>query len=116
MKHEQRGVPYGSRDVRHVPEPQDALLWPFSTGQARTIGIEPLLAFQVTEIHNTWVEGVETLGSTVVHGELHLDRPVVITKTVEGHPLVTLTLRRIEEGKAFIQVTAAPSMKAAARQ
>lgn len=108
------GAPYGSRNVRHVPAPEH--LWAFSAGQSRTIGIDPLLAFQVIAIHDTWIEGAETLDTAVVHGELHMDLPVVITKTAQGEPLVTLTLRRIADGLAFIQVRVDPRIPMITRQ
>jgi len=110
------GIPYRSADVSHVPPPDPAAFWPFEEGQTRTIGVatEPgqALAFRVNRIHDTWIEGTETLGSTIVSGELHLDAPVVIVRDPSsGEPQVTLTLRRVADGKAFLQVTAHPGIR-----
>lgn len=112
-----KGIPYGSRDVRHMPARTNTEdWWPFARGQVRTIGLQPLLAFQVMVIHDTWIEGIETLGKQIVGGELHIDLPVVIMKDAEGEPMVTLTLRRISGARAFIQVTANPKLRQGPRQ
>lgn len=103
-----KGIPYGSRDTAHIPQPDPDTFWPFTAGRERTIGIDPVLAFRVDVIHDTWIEGTQTLGLQTVSGELHLDRPVVITRNSNGDPLVTLTLRRISGGIAFIQVSVDP--------
>ncbi len=108
--------PYRSRDTSHVPAPDPDHFWTFSSGQERVIGIKPYLAFRVEAIFDTWIEGLETLGEQKVRGELHLDHPVVITRSASGEPQVTLTLRRITEGFAFLQVTVNPKLGQAPRQ
>ena len=76
------------------------------------LGMDPILWFRVDAIHDTWIEGTEQLGQQQVKGNLHLDHPMIIAKDpVTGEPLVTLTLRRIEPGTAFLQVSTSPSME-----
>ncbi len=91
----------------HVPPPEPSAFWVFMEGVTRTICERPLLTFQVTRVHLKHIDGVETLGAQMVEGNLLMDRPVVVSrdnKTLE--PLITLTLRKIHRGKAYIQVTA----------
>lgn len=103
-------------DTSHVPPPDPDKFWPFAIGQERMIGLEPYLSFRLDAIHETFIEGTETLGEQVVQGRLFIDRPVVISKWTSGEPEVTLTLRRIEDGTAFLQVTANPKLKVGWRQ
>ena len=103
-------IPHGSRDVSHVPKPDPAALWSFAEGQLRVIAVQPHLTFRVTKIHDTWIEGTQELDDITVHGTIDLDYPVVITRSPEGIPQVTLTLRKINNGKAFIQVTVNPNL------
>lgn len=110
-----RRVPYGSRDVRHVPPVNPENLWPFGEGQERLIGVfgggRTLLSFRVDRIGTTWIEGLQVMGEQKIPGELHLDRPVVIARNaITRAPEVTLTLRKIEGGQAFLQVTVDPSI------
>ncbi len=112
-------VPYGSIDVRHVPVPDPENLWPFQAAESRTIGIsgdDTVSVFRVNAIHDTWIQGTQTLGAQTVEGELHLNRPVVIERSAAGETLVTLTLRRIADGKAYIQVTVNPKLRQGRRQ
>src|SRR5437899_6628344 len=101
-------IPYGSVDVGHVPPPDPETFWPFREGETRTLGED--CAFRVAAIHDTWIEGQLTFGSQVVDGALDLDLPVVILRTPLRAPSVTLTLRKIEAGTAYIQVTADPEL------
>ncbi len=116
VKHE-RGTAPAPRDLSHVPAPDPANFWPFTAGQTRTISAErPLLAFRVDKIHADRIEGTEIMNAEVVHGELLLNAPVVIAETPDREPLVTLTLREIRDGQAFLQVTAHPGLKVMPRQ
>jgi hypothetical protein len=109
-------IRYGSLDTRHVQPPDPTSLWPFEAGTVRVIGLEPLLTFQVNAIIENRIEGTQVLGDQAVNGELHLNYPVVICRDPAGLPLVTLTLRRVEYGKAFLQVTASPAIRVGTRQ
>jgi hypothetical protein len=86
------------------------------------IGQEPLLLFRVDGIHESvihedcHVDGTLTLGHQVVDGQLWMDWPVVATRLPTGEPMVTLTLRKIEAGKAFVQVTVSPVLELGTRQ
>lgn len=104
---------YGS----HVPPPDPEYFWPFAAGQRRVISPQaPISAFTVTTIHETHIDGVQQLGDTIVHGTLRLDEPCIIEKSARtGEPLVTLTLRKIDNGIAYLQVTVNPKLKLAPR-
>lgn len=116
VKHE-RGTAPPPHDLSRVPAPDAANFWPFTFGQTRTISAErPLLAFRVDKIHADRIEGTEIMNAEVVHGELLLNAPVVIAETPDREPLVTLTLREIRDGQAFLQVTAHPGLKVMPRQ
>ena len=102
--------------LAHVPPPDPENFWPFAPGQVQTIGVDPDLSFRVDRIHSReidpYIVGTETLGDQVIEGELHMDYPVVISRSgTDRQPLVTLTLRKIEDGKAFIQVTARSDLR-----
>lgn len=103
--------PYRSADVGHVRPPDPANYWEFEAGQTCVIGVQPYLAFRVDSVGCAAIGGTQTLGAQVVSGELHLDMPVVIARDAQGEPQVTLTLRRIDNGRAFIQVSANPKLR-----
>lgn len=112
-----RPVSLAPMDTSHVPPADPANFWPFTPGQTRTIAAErPLLAFRVDKIHADRIEGTVIVNAEVVHGELLLNVPVVIAKTPADEPLVTLTLREVRDGNAFLQVTAHPGLKVMPRQ
>lgn len=113
-----RGKPYQSRDVWHVnPEPDPEDLWEFRVGTVKTIGYSPAVTFEVTEVASVGCTGVVIVGEQRAGGELWLNRPVVVCRKPDsGAPMVTLTLRRVDEGVAFIQVSASPEISQEARQ
>lgn len=94
----------------HVnPNPDPADLWPFAVEQERIISYDPFLSFRVTRIGEFRIHGIQTLGEVTVRGSLPLNHPCVIVRAAEtGEPMVTLTLRKIEDGKAYLQVTGNP--------
>lgn len=49
-----------------------------------------------------------------IPGDLDLNHSVVALRMPDGQPSLTLTLRKIEGDRAFIQVSAHPSMRTAA--
>lgn len=92
----------------HVPPPDPAVFWPFTAGQTRIIMDEPILSFTVTAIHDDYIEGIEVLGDRDVTGRLHMDRSCVMARDGKNEALVTLTLRKIEDHTAYLQVTCNP--------
>jgi len=114
------GKPYGSRNVGHVPPPDPATWWDFQPGQSRTILVQPFVAFRVDLITpdppGPVVEGelhiINNKGEKRIKGELWLDRPVVCLRVCgTGEPMITLTLRNIVGGKAYLQVSGHPRCK-----
>lgn len=97
----------------HVPPPDPESFWPFIAGQRRVISPRmPISAFTVKAIYEAHIEGVQQLGDTHINGILHLDQPCIIEKDARtGEPLVTLTLRKIEDNRAYIQVTVNPNLQ-----
>lgn len=75
--------------------------------------------FRVLAIGDTFVAGelwVRGLTETPVKGNLDLNMPVVMLRLPNNEPGLTLTLRKIEAGRAFMQVTAHPSIKQKPRE
>lgn len=98
-----------------ITEPDPENYWTFLVGQTRMIGLKPKLLFRLDSIHDTWIVGTETMGGAKIGGELHLNHSVVLMKTAAGEPTVTLTLRRIANDTAYIQVSLAPGATHVAR-
>lgn len=109
---------YGSIDVSHVPPPNPDNFWSFAVGRPRVIGVRPLLTFRVDALFADHVDGTQVLGSQVVAGELWLDMPVVITRSRDGSPQVTLVLREVDETAclARVQVLAVQGMRQMSQQ
>ncbi len=125
----------------HVPPPDPEFFWSFEPGQSHTFGINPDLGFRVDAIFPSRrtalseipgsalndgctemrtiakIQGTQFMDDREIKGELLMDCPVVICRSGnDGEPLVTLTLRKIEDGKAFLQVTARMDLRRGTRQ
>lgn len=110
-------IPKGSLDISHVPPPDPANFWTFRAGQTHTLEDSLPLSFRVDELHDTWVKGTMLLGGRAIERELHLDWPVVLTRDARTlEPDVTLTLRRLEDNTAYLQITGGPRLKQVSRQ
>jgi hypothetical protein len=100
-----------------VPAPKPENLWVFRSGQSRTIAAEPLIVFRVDQIFTDRVTGTQMLDTASISGTLYPDVPAVVIKDkVTDIPVIALTLRRIESGIAYIQVTALNSVERRYRQ
>lgn len=101
-----------------VPPPDPAYFWDFTVGQTRVLG------YPQGRVHSLRLDAIEgdtiavtmTLGTASRRGTLYMDRSEYIVRDHTGEAMVTATLRRIESGKAYLQMTAHPRMQIVARQ
>jgi hypothetical protein len=99
-------------------DPAQEYLHAFAVGEAMTLGYDELgkiyCRLRVNFIGDKflwadfWVRG---LTETPLKRELELGVPTVVLRRMNNEPSLTLTLRKIENGRAFIQVTAHPSIR-----
>lgn len=84
----------------------DRDLTAFEPGKIVTLcASDPILSFRVDRIETLMVWGTQWLGLHEVRGVLMMDHPVCILRKPDGTDLLALTLRRVSEGRAFIQVS-----------
>jgi hypothetical protein len=104
-------------------EPDAAYLHSFAPNEAMTLGYDEegniYCRLRVNAIRDKFVSidfWVKGLTETPLKGELELGRPTVMLRRMNNEPSLTLTLRKIEDGRAFVQVTAHPSIPQRARE
>jgi hypothetical protein len=99
-----------SFDIAHVPPPDPENYWWFDHGQKRLVGTDnialQLIAIDLTRrraMFNLWINGKP------IRDYLNLDAPCVAIR-VQGtyEPMLTVTLRAVEENRVALQVTANP--------
>ena len=105
-----------SIDVSHVPPPDPATYWEFRLGRVLLLCEKPHISLRVTHVERdragmTMEHEIYSGGRDHVHDFLNLDKPCVAISLLDGQPAITLTLRKTEYGKAWIQVTAHPDLK-----
>lgn len=97
-----------------LPQPDPENFWAFQPGQTRLVAHTPdsLLSCRLDSINDKGAAtGTITLGGKCIQGEFFLDLPVSVARDLNGVTMVTMTLRRIDHGTAYFQVTAHPEMK-----
>lgn len=105
---EKARVPHGSPNVSHVPPPDPAYFWPFTEGQTRSVAVfrNAAASLRLDKLGDGWADFTMILTpGREIPDNLWLDRPVVMLKNPAGEPMITVTLRAIEGGKAYLQMT-----------
>jgi hypothetical protein len=100
------------RDTSHVLPPDPANFWEFTPGRPQLICAGPQIV--TMELRNAWVSRALfslTLNGVEVTVTLGLDQPWVGVDLANGEPGITFTLRKVEEPKAFLQVSRNPRLR-----
>lgn len=105
-----------SQDVAHVPAPDPAKLWDFRPGDNFLVLLGSVkVSLMLQELGQRRAKFMMTVerreGTKELRDWLNLNAPCVALKLPTGEPVVTLTLRAISNGTAFVQVTAHPSFE-----
>lgn len=96
--------------------------WLFDVGQTRTIAAEPVVAFSLLAIFDNEVYGLVEIQNqgespTSKRGCLIMNVPKILVRSRDNfEPKITATLRKIDSGKAYLQISVAPSIRQMRRQ
>lgn len=107
------------KDTSHVPAPEPKKFWDFAPGEKFVLvsGGARISFWSVSlmllELESRRARFLMTVDGRELKDWLQLNVPVVALKTPDDEPAVTLTLREVRDGKAFLQVTHNPRVTTA---
>jgi len=97
-----------SVDIGHVPPPNPDCFWDFTINQSRVL-IDFNTSIRLIGLCERAAQfSMSIVDKGTVEDWLKSDRPCVALRFPSGEPYVTLTLRKLEGSKAYLQVTANP--------
>lgn len=101
-----------SKDVAHVPAPNPAAFWDFKPGVSLLVSPAPTqISLTLKRLGHNRAEFAMDVKGRLLTDWLNMNAPCVAFRNAADEPLLTFTLRKIDHGKAFLQVTAAPSLR-----
>jgi hypothetical protein len=95
-----------SLDIGHVPPPDPANYWEFDIGKELVVARGPRVTLTLHEVRAGQVFVEMVFRDQLVADWLNLDRPCVALRDPGGTPSLTLTLRKVEGSKAWLQISA----------
>jgi hypothetical protein len=100
-----------SIDVAHVPEPDPDKYWEFQLGKKIMVaGPTPYFSLELSRLESRRALFLATVDGERVSDWLNLNKPCVALRDLAGNPAVTITFREQRDGKAYLQITAAPHL------
>ena len=107
-----------SDDVSHVPPPDPAAFWEFAVGEELLLAEanRASITLACTRIKRGRARFRLNFPRHDIEDWLHMedwlymDIPRIVLRRLNDEPAVTLTLRKIENGRAFLQVSAHPAL------
>jgi hypothetical protein len=106
-----------SRDTSHVLPPDPAAFWEFTPMRPQLIAAgHQIVTMELKSCRVGRALFVLTIDGIEVTVTLGVDQPWVGLDMDDGEPAVTFTLRKLEGGNAFLQISANPRLAQMKRQ